>query len=207
MAACQQARVPYVIPLRGQLLPWALRQRRLKKQVYLALVGRTYLNEAAALHCTDPIEAEAVAKLGLRAPAFVVPNGVDTASYSPVPQGEEEGSLVFTGTMDYRPNVDAVLWFVREILPQVRAVVPGAHFYVVGQRPHRRLQALAGEPGVTVTGRVEDVRPYIGRASVYVAPIRSIGFAPADALVRSAAELMRMVDFDDGQVLENRLSR
>ncbi|TET51996.1 MAG: glycosyltransferase [Anaerolineales bacterium] len=120
-------------------------------------------------------DAEALRRLVASVEIDVVPNGVDTESYRPVPHREEEHSLVFTGTMDYRPNVDGVLWFVRDVLPRVREVEPRAHLYVVGQRPHRRLQALVGEPGVTVTGRVEDVRPYIARASVYVAPLRSAG--------------------------------
>jgi sugar transferase (PEP-CTERM/EpsH1 system associated) len=108
----------------------------------------------------------------------VVPNGVDTQYYRPVPDaqaGPGGADLVFTGTMDFRPNVDAVLWFAREILPLVRAEAPRAHFLAVGQRPHRRLHALAGREGVTLTGHVDDVRPYIARAAVYVAPLRSGG--------------------------------
>jgi glycosyltransferase involved in cell wall biosynthesis len=79
---------------------------------------------------------------------------------------------VFTGTMDFRPNVDAVLWFARKVLSRVRAQVPEAHFLVVGQRPHRRLDELRGAPAVALTGWVEDARPYIAQAAVYVAPLR-----------------------------------
>ena len=106
----------------------------------------------------------------------VVPNGVDTRAYrSQSPKSKIRGSgsdLVFTGTMDFRPNVDAVLWFARKVLPRVRAQAPGAHLFVVGQRPHRRLDGLRSDPAVTLTGWVEDVRPYIAQAAVYVAPLR-----------------------------------
>ena len=77
--------------------------------------------------------------------------------------------------MDFRPNVDAVLWFAREVLPQVRAEVPDASFVVVGQRPHRRLESLRSDPAVTLTGWVENSRPYIAQAAVYVAPLRMGG--------------------------------
>jgi len=106
---------------------------------------------------------------------LVVPNGVDVSAYDPrIPPaaGMDEHALVFTGKMDFRPNVDAVLWFAREVLPLVRREVPDAHFWVVGQRPHPRLAPLRENPAVTLTGYVEDTRPYIAGASVYVAPLR-----------------------------------
>jgi glycosyltransferase involved in cell wall biosynthesis len=77
--------------------------------------------------------------------------------------------------MDFRPNVDAVLWFTREVWPLIKAEVPDVHFSVVGQRPHRRLDPLREDRSVTLTGRVEDVRPYIADAAVYVAPLRMGG--------------------------------
>jgi sugar transferase (PEP-CTERM/EpsH1 system associated) len=138
--------------------------------------------EAQVCRCADRVlavsEADAVALRDL-VPGLgvvVVPNGVDTRTYRPEVSSAKpqisEGALVFTGTMDFRPNVDAVLWFVRRVLPRVRAEVPQAHFFVVGQRPHRRLDGLWADPAVTLTGWVEDVRPYIAQAAVYVAPLR-----------------------------------
>jgi glycosyltransferase involved in cell wall biosynthesis len=107
----------------------------------------------------------------------VIPNGIDTRAYAPATAKSQSASpsLVFTGTMDFRPNVDAVLWFTREVWPLIQAEVPDVHFYVVGQRPHRRLDPLREHPNVTVTGWVEDVRPYIADAAVYVAPLRMGG--------------------------------
>ena len=107
----------------------------------------------------------------------VIPNGIDSELYRPrtetsVPPTPE---LVFTGTMDFRPNVDAVLWFARRAFPQVKAAAPEVHFSVVGQRPHRRLDSLRQDPAVTLTGWVEDPRPFIARAAVYVAPLRMGG--------------------------------
>jgi len=104
----------------------------------------------------------------------VVPNGVDTATYQPQPV-PPVASLVFTGKMDFRPNVDAALWLVGDILPRIRQAWPEVTLALVGQRPGPAVARLAREPGVTVTGRVDDVRPYIAGAAVYVAPLRMGG--------------------------------
>ncbi len=113
----------------------------------------------------------------------VIPNGIDTQTYTPtLPHSltptlphSHTPTLTFTATMDFRPNVDAVLWFAREVLPRVRAEVPEAHFVAVGQRPHRRLDVLRSDPAVTLTGWVKDTRPYIAQAAGYVAPLRMGG--------------------------------
>lgn len=103
----------------------------------------------------------------------VVPNGVDSTYYSPADtEKESDTAIVFTGKMDFRPNVDAVLWFAERVLPLVRQEVPEVHFKVVGRNPHRRLQPLKGTPAITLTGYVEDTRPYIAEAGVYVVPLR-----------------------------------
>ncbi|MCX7670547.1 MAG: glycosyltransferase, partial [Anaerolineae bacterium] len=106
----------------------------------------------------------------------VIPNGVDLTFYrrdavAPL-SGLGPHALVFTGKMDYRPNVDAVLWFADAVLPLILAQLPDAHFYVVGQQPHERLARLAHHPAITLTGRVPDTRPYIVGAAVYVVPLR-----------------------------------
>lgn len=103
-------------------------------------------------------------------------NGVDTEYFSPdhvldSPFQEGAPSLVFTGAMDYWPNVDAVAWFAQSVLPLVRRVVPQVRFHIVGSRPGAAVQGLAGE-GVVVTGRVPDVRPYLAHAAMVVAPLR-----------------------------------
>ncbi len=108
----------------------------------------------------------------------VVPNGVDMGFYTtPVPDlepgaGPGENDLVFTAKMDFRPNIDAVQWFVRQVLPLIRAESPQTRFWVVGKDPHPRLAPLAEDPAVVLTGWVQDVRPYIAAAGVYVIPLR-----------------------------------
>jgi sugar transferase (PEP-CTERM/EpsH1 system associated) len=104
-------------------------------------------------------------------------NGVDTEYFSPLPASASpyqpgEQAVVFTGAMDYWPNVDAVQWFANDVFPQLRARFPSLHFYIVGARPSAPVTALAQLPGVTVTGTVPDVRPYILHADVAVAPLR-----------------------------------
>jgi sugar transferase (PEP-CTERM/EpsH1 system associated) len=113
---------------------------------------------------------------GLR--PVTVPNGIDVSAYRadcPPAPGMAQAALVFTGKMDFRPNVDAVLWLAQRVLPRIRRAVPEAHLWVVGQRPHRRLEVLRADPAVTLTGRVEQVQPYIAGAAVYVAPLRTGG--------------------------------
>ena len=108
----------------------------------------------------------------------VVLNGVDTAAYDPQavePLDLGPAAMVFTGKMDFRPNVDGVLWFAQQVLSLVRAEISEAHFYIVGQRPHPRLDALRGDPAVTITGFVPHTQPYIAGAAVYVVPLRMGG--------------------------------
>ena len=104
-------------------------------------------------------------------------NGVDTDYFSPdrgyeSPYAAGERAVVFTGAMDYWPNIDAVQWFAAEVFPQLRAVFPALRFYIVGARPAPAVQALGQTPGIVVTGTVPDVRPYIAHAQVAVAPLR-----------------------------------
>lgn len=106
-----------------------------------------------------------------------VENGVDLDRFSPAhefgtPFNEAGPHLVFTGTMDYWPNVDAVSWFARDTLPLLRATYPGVRFVIVGASPSPEVVALAALPGVTVTGRVADVRPFVAHADAVVAPLR-----------------------------------
>lgn len=100
-----------------------------------------------------------------------VPNGVDVAYFLPADEPEDPEAIVFTGLMKYRPNVDAAVYFVRDVLPKILATRPNAMFYIVGGEPPEEVKALAGK-NVVVTGRVPDVRPYVRRAAVFVVPLR-----------------------------------
>ena len=106
-----------------------------------------------------------------------VENGVDTAYFnpglrfaSPYPKGVTP--LVFTGAMDYWANVDAVQWFARYIFPRIHARRPDTRFFVVGARPTEAVRQLRNIQGVTVTGAVRDIRPYLAHACLAVAPMR-----------------------------------
>ena len=103
-------------------------------------------------------------------------NGVDTAYFRPQedrasPYDGGERAIVFTGAMDYWANVDAVSWFVEQVMPALRRHCPGLVFYIVGARPTEQVRRLACDD-VVVTGRVADVRPYLQHALAVVAPLR-----------------------------------
>ena len=104
-------------------------------------------------------------------------NGVDAAFFNPAtrhsnPYHDDDEVMVFTGAMDYWPNVDAVVWFAHEILPHILAQRPRAVFYIVGGKPSPAVRNLSALRGVRVTGTVADVRPYLQHARVAVAPLR-----------------------------------
>ncbi len=103
-------------------------------------------------------------------------NGVDAEFFAPDPQRPSPFPadvlpVVFTGAMDYWPNVDAVTWFVQEMLPSLKTRHPALRFYIVGRSPTAAVKALEG-PDVVVTGTVPDVRPYLQHAALVVAPLR-----------------------------------
>ena len=118
-----------------------------------------------------------------------VPNGIDlgaTPFRSPAP--ETDPNLLFDGTMSFRPNHDAAVWFAREILPLVHEHRPKARFWVVGREPLPELVAYNFKKnGVVVTGEVPSVRPYWERAAIYVLPMRMGGgvrFKALEAMAR-----------------------
>jgi glycosyltransferase involved in cell wall biosynthesis len=138
------------------------------------------LRAAHAVTCVSEEDAAALRALVPKLNPVLVPNGIDVESYTPYalrPTGvmHNASCVTFTGKMDYRPNVDAVLWFAETIWPRIRARRPAAEFVIVGQKPVASVRALHDQHGITVAGAVEDVRPYIARAGVYVAPLRMGG--------------------------------
>lgn len=104
--------------------------------------------------------------------AVIVPNGVDHDYWRRSSDRLGCDEIVFTGRMDYAPNVDAAIVLVRDILPLVRHDVPDVRMTIVGADPTRTVRDLAHQPGVEVTGRVADVRPYLERAAVFACPLR-----------------------------------
>ena len=133
-----------------------------------------------AAHSFLVTDAEVELFLGLApecsARVEAVGNGVNAEFFSPgqgfpSPFAADEIPIVFTGAMDYWPNVDAATWFVSDVLPALAERVPSARFCIVGMRPTPTVKALAGTR-VNVTGTVPDVRPYLAHARVVVAPLR-----------------------------------
>ncbi|MEO6595446.1 MAG: TIGR03087 family PEP-CTERM/XrtA system glycosyltransferase [Planctomycetota bacterium] len=103
----------------------------------------------------------------------VLPNGVDVEHFSTAgDQQRHPHTAVFTGVMDYGPNVDGVCWFVEQCWPQLRERFPDARLLVVGSKPVAKVQSLAQQPGVTVTGRVPTTPPFFDQAAVAIAPLR-----------------------------------
>lgn len=142
------------------------RLRRYERWVARACDGVSVVSEADRLH---------LKKLAPTIEPVVIPNCIDVEAYADLSDKKSEEhrhDILFIGKMDYRPNVDAVLWFGKEIWPLVRQAQPDATWAVVGKQPHARLQPLKEAPGVTVTGEVADVKPYLANANVYVMPFR-----------------------------------
>lgn len=148
---------------------------------YLSAYEQRIVAEFDRVFLVSPAEADMLGEARSRGRVGAFSNGVDLDYFrsgacqaAPLASADHgEGPLlVFTGVMDYRPNVEGVEWFAREVFPKVRASRPDARFAIVGSRPNRQVQALAQLPGVIVTGFVDDVRVWLERADVCVAPLQ-----------------------------------
>ncbi len=121
---------------------------------------------------STPVEEALLKSFAPWAKTAVVPNGVDVEFYAPVASASSTPTLIFTGAMDYRPNIDAVVHFCTDVFPLIRREVPEARFLIVGLNPAPAVTALSALPGVVVTGAVPDVRPFYAEAAIAVAPLR-----------------------------------
>jgi GT2 family glycosyltransferase/glycosyltransferase involved in cell wall biosynthesis len=122
--------------------------------------------------CMTDTDAQELRKFLPSAPVHIINTGVDLAHFALPAQGASEPGLVFVGAFRHEPNVDAMLYFCREILPRIHAEIPEAKLYIVGSSPPPAIAGLANLPGVEVTGFVPDIRPFMAAASVYVVPLR-----------------------------------
>ncbi len=122
------------------------------------------------------LDSERLRNLVPSARTLTIPNGVDVEYFTPHTGSGEPNTLIFVGSLNWYPNVDAMFFFLREIWPQLKRRIPDLRFDIVGSAPSRQLVELAGSlEGVKMHGFVEDVRPYIQKAAVYVCPIRDGG--------------------------------
>ena len=145
---------------------YATEQRRLL--AYEQHIARSFSH---ALVCTA-VEQRDFERLIPGVPVSLVGNGVDLDLFRSAGRTKRPGSMVFTGVMDYLPNVDAVCWLCDEILPSVQAKIPAASLTICGSRPAAAVRRLATRPGVRVTGWVADTRPYLDEAQLFAAPLR-----------------------------------
>ena len=107
------------------------------------------------------------------APIFVMSNGIFTDEYTPPANNTRHSNqLVFTGKMDYRPNVDAIEWFATAILPKIREQKPDTVLTIVGRNPHPRIQPHAEQSHITITGWVDSVQPYLHSTTLFIVPLR-----------------------------------
>jgi polysaccharide biosynthesis protein PslH len=187
-------------------------ERRAWRRWLLALEWRK-MRRYESRACADAALTLAVSEVDQRSLATdaggarieTIPTGVDTQFFHPRPASEAFGHLVFTGSMDWYPNEDGILAFLEGAWPQIRERVPTAALTVVGRNPRPRLtRAAAVAGGVTVTGTVDDIRPFVARAALYVAPLRvgggtrlklfeALAMGKAVVATRLAAEGLPMV--------------
>jgi glycosyltransferase involved in cell wall biosynthesis len=131
-------------------------------------LGRTF----DLIITNSTIDEQVIRELSTKPKTLTITNGVDTEYFAPDTTLPEADKIVFTGVMGYAPNEDAALHFVEDIFPLVKARRPQVQFWIVGSEPSERIKALTRISGVHVTGKVDDVRPYVRSATVFVCPLR-----------------------------------
>lgn len=158
-----QGRMRHARPARRMILGWDyLQVRRIEQNL---------IRRAAHVLFASQRDLEALRmETGRR--ASVIPNGINLEYWRRSASQRGQATVVFTGGMHYPPNTDAALYLIEEIFPQVQRVMPAARLFIVGRDPTPRLVLAGQRPGVTVTGFVEDVRPYLDQATVFAAPLR-----------------------------------
>ncbi len=155
-------------PARWPAAAWSWLQAR-----RLAQFEREVCQQVSGTLAVSVEDAVALKALAPRQAIQVVPNGIFVPDYdAPAPRQTAVPTLAFTGKMDYRPNVDAMLWFCARVFPLVHMEKPDCRLNIVGQSPHSSLQPLAESERITVTGRVDRIQPWLHDCDVYVAPLR-----------------------------------
>jgi glycosyltransferase involved in cell wall biosynthesis len=151
-------------PLRRALL--AVEWRKMRRR------ERYVCRHAQLTIAVSDLDRDVLAKLAPKARIRAVATGVDTSYFQPDATIQKPGSLVFTGAMDWYPNEEGILDFIETTLPLIQREVPEASLTVVGRNPTTRLLDVDLRKGVRITGTVDDVRPYVAEAAVYVVPLR-----------------------------------
>lgn len=143
------------------------------RALFARLLEQRAVGHFQAVTTVADADAEMIRELAPHVPVHVTPNGVDADYYTPLDLPEEPATILFFGAMSFPPNVSAVLHFYNDILPLVRQAMPSARFIIAGRDPAPQIAALASDPLVTVTGMVDDMRPWLARSAVVVCPMVS----------------------------------
>ena len=150
---------------------------RKRLPAYLGLISAKRLEETLErtfdlIITNSSVDEQVIRELSTKPKTLTITNGVDMEYFAPDSTLLETDKIVFTGVMAYAPNEDAALHFVEDIFPLVKAKRPQVQFWIVGSSPSERVKALTRISGVHVTGKVDDVRPYVRSATVFVCPLR-----------------------------------
>ncbi|NRA82989.1 MAG: TIGR03087 family PEP-CTERM/XrtA system glycosyltransferase [Gammaproteobacteria bacterium] len=198
--------------------PWYSQWIYTREQRLLAQLEQQSLVNFTALTLVTPQETALFKKMSPSKLAYKIHtlrNGVDTKYFSPLAQFDysedpivKQPAICFTGVMDYWANVDAMVWFCEQVWPRVLEQQPNAHFYIVGGSPTDKVKKLAKLPGVHVTGRVADVRPFVASAAVVVAPMqiaRGIQNKVLEAMAMAKPVIMTTMGFEGISLDRNQL--
>jgi sugar transferase (PEP-CTERM/EpsH1 system associated) len=134
-------------------------------------IEKSLPRKAQGVALTTQPEAELYRTIAPSMDTRVITNGVDLEFFSAVDGNASKNTCVFVGAMDYRANVEGVVWFAREVWPTIKARVADARFQIVGRNPTREVLSLGNVPGIDVIGEVVDVRPYVRAGAVSIAPL------------------------------------
>lgn len=175
--------IPAIVDLHDSMTLLCRRMLNAERGWYKRLSGYLGLLRARRLEGTlektfdliitnSTVDEQVIRELSTTSKTLTITNGVDMEYFAPDPGLLEPDKIVFTGVMGYAPNEDAALYFAEDIFPLVKAKRPQAQFWIVGSEPSERVNALTRIPGIHVTGNVDDVRPYVWSAAVFVCPLR-----------------------------------
>lgn len=143
----------------------------LKEAIKLKKWETKKISEFSAVLTVSRNEQEILKNMGSRM-SVLAPNGVDLDYFNFREKESDEPCIVFTGSLAWEPNVDAVLWYYKFILPFVKDVIPDVRFLVVGQNPPPEILALTRDKSITITGYVPDIRPFLAKGTVFAVPLR-----------------------------------
>jgi glycosyltransferase involved in cell wall biosynthesis len=147
-------------------------QTRLRA-IFARVMERRAIRSFHAITTVADADAQTLRGLAPRIPVYVIPNGVDADYFAPQDLPEQPDTILFFGAMSFPPNVSAVLHFYHTILPLVRRERPSVRLIIAGRDPAPQIAALANDPAVTVTGMVDDMRPWLAQSSVVICPMVS----------------------------------